>query len=329
MSSILIAQSNQPLMSDGYKERIAVVLVTYQPDLVLLNESLLAIAQQVEHIILVDNGSANIEAFNSQVFESYANFDLIKLPKNIGVAGGFNVGIRRALEQGFCFVLLMDQDSVPQADMVQQLYQNLVDLRSSGLQVAATGPRFFDIAERNLSHFISYGIWGTKQLKCEGATPVVLVDTLISSGMLISLKAVEQIGLMDELLFIDHVDTEWCLRAKSKGWSVFGVCSAYMSHSLGNKRQKVWFLRWRNVSFHSPTRYYYMFRNSVLLMRRPYIPIVWKLCCFNQLCMLFGYFVFLAPNRRLNLNMMWRGLLDGWRGITGKLKSESDSYDVK
>ena len=322
-----MTQPIQPLISDGDMAKIAVVLVTYQPDLELLTESLLAIAPQVNYLILVDNNSSNIGEFNIEYLKSIGDvkFELIKLNQNTGLGCGFNKGIKRACDQGFSFVLLMDQDSIPQPNMVHQLYQNLVSLQSSGLQVAAAGPRFCDSNGQNTSHFSRYCFFGKRLIKCKEDTNRVLVDTLISSGTLISSRAVEQLGLMDETLFIDHVDTEWCLRAKAAGWSVYGVCHAFMQHSLGDKRQKIWFLRWRYVSYHSPFRYYYMFRNSVLLMRRPYISLAWKWFCFIQLSMLFGYFVFLAPNRRLNLRMMQRGLMDGWRGFSGKLKNDTDN----
>jgi rhamnosyltransferase len=331
MDSILISPLNQLFINDEHRAETAVVLVTYYPDLDLLEECLCALAKQVEYVFLVDNGSLNINELSVANLNKNANvnLELIKLTQNIGVGGGLNTGINRARDQGFSYVLLMDQDSVPMPNMVKLLHENKMELENGGFQVAATGPRFCDSSGKNLSHFSRYSFWGTQRLECNEGTKSVMVDTLISSGTLLSFSAIDQIGLMDETLFIDHVDTEWCLRAKLAGWSVFGICDAYMRHSLGDKRQKIWFLRWRYISYHLPFRYFYIFRNSVILMRRPYISLAWKLYCFNQLCMLFGYFVFLAPNRWLNLRMMLRGLLDGWYGVTGKLQSESDDYYVK
>lgn len=331
MNSTSISQLNQFSRRGDDNANVAVVLVTYHPDLDLLEESLLALAQQVGHVFLVDNGSLNINELSVVNLNKNVNvkLELIKLTQNIGVAGALNIGIKAARDQGFSYVLLMDQDSVPLPSMIKLLHENMIDLENSELQVAATGPRFCDSSGQNLSHFSRYSFLGMQRIECSEGTKRVLVDTLISSGTLLSISAIDQIGLMDETLFIDHVDTEWCLRAKLAGWSVFGICHAYMSHSLGDKRQKIWFLRWRYISYHLPFRYFYIFRNSVILMRRPYISLAWKLYCFNQLCMLFGYFVFLAPNRLLNLRMMLRGLVDGWHGVTGKLKSESDDCYVK
>ena len=108
------------------------------------------------------------------------------------------------------------------------------------------------------------GFLDFKRLDCDQADAVVNVDFLLSSGSLLPLSALANIGLMDESLFIDHVDTEWCFRAKAHGFQLFGVCDAVMTHALGERRKEIWFLRQRVVPFHKPFRYYYMFRNSFL-----------------------------------------------------------------
>ncbi len=123
---------------------------------------------------------------------------------------------------------------------------------------------------------------------------------------------------MDESLFIDHVDTEWCLRAQSSGFRIFGVCDAVMTHSLGERRRDVWFLRERTVPFHQPFRYYYMFRNAVLLYRRKYIPVRWKLADVVKCLKVVVFFSFAAPNRLGCLKMMALGLIDGLKGVSGR-----------
>lgn len=74
---------------------------------------------------------------------------------------------------------------------------------------------------------------------------------------------------MDESLFIDYVDTEWCLRAIAKGYKVYAATSAKMSHAIGDKAIKV--LAW-HVPVHSAFRRYYRLRNGLLLARMKHIP---------------------------------------------------------
>jgi rhamnosyltransferase len=117
------------------------------------------------------------------------------------------------------------------------------------------------------------------------------------------------------------VDTEWCLRALSKGYRLFGVPGARMMHTLGDRRTRIWFLRWRNVPYHSPFRYYYILRNGLLLQKRPYIPIKWKTAELYRALRVFLFYGFFAKGASKRRRLMWRGLMDGFRGITGKLLS--------
>jgi rhamnosyltransferase len=125
---------------------------------------------------------------------------------------------------------------------------------------------------------------------------------------------------MEESLFIDQVDTEWCLRARSKGYRIFGVCGAVLEHRLGETAQRVWTGRWRRLPRHKPFRYYYIFRNTILLCRRPYVPGRWVLFNLRWLVVLFITYGLLTRVRTGELGMMVKGAVDGVRGVTGKLK---------
>ena len=133
------------------------------------------------------------------------------------------------------------------------------------------------------------------------------------------MRTLDTVGNMDESLFIDHVDTEWCFRARAKGFRLFGVCGAVMTHALGNRRSRVWFLRWRTVSHHSPFRYYYIFRNSVRLQRRAYMPLQWKIADFFRCLRSVVFFGVFADERLACLRMMGRGLRDGLKDVGGRL----------
>ncbi|MFP3480127.1 glycosyltransferase family 2 protein, partial [Burkholderia sp. SIMBA_057] len=78
---------------------------------------------------------------------------------------------------------------------------------------------------------------------------------------------------MNESFFIDHVDTEWCLRANAAGYALFGVCAARLDHELGDRIVRLWAIRWRAVPVHSPVRMYYMFRNTIRLLAAT--PMCW------------------------------------------------------
>ena len=130
----------------------------------------------------------------------------------------------------------------------------------------------------------------------------------------------DKVGLMEEGLFIDQVDTEWCLRARAAGYRVFGACGAVLDHRLGDSSNRLWFGRWRRLPRHQAFRYYYIFRNTVLLFRRRYVSVKWITFQLHWLGALFLLYGVLNRHRHGELRMMVKGFADGIRGVTGKLE---------
>jgi len=308
------------MVNKNYCHDVAAVLVTYNPDMEVLRAAIQAVSDQVSDVFIVDNASSNCLSGWVNKLEVPVNvkLHLLQQEENVGIGAGHNIGIRAAIEQGSKFVLLLDQDSRVGPDMVVKLRFAYAVLTEKGFQVAALGPQYCDADNDRLSQFVKIGLFRFIQCGCENNISLVEADFLVSSGSLLPVAALEVVGFMDESLFIDHVDTEWCLRAKSKGLQIFGQCGALMTHELGEQRKEVWFLRKRIVPFHKPFRYYYMFRNSVLLYRRGYMPLSWKFADMAKCFKMVFFFGWAAENRLTCLKMMFLGVIDGLLGIDGK-----------
>ena len=304
----------------NYCPGVVAVMVTHNPNSESLRAAVRAVAGQVSQVVVIDNASANFRPDWLLELVDQVGTPLHLLPQsaNLGIGAGHNIGIRWAQGHGADFVLLLDQDSQVEADMVARLQLAYADLTQQKITVAGVGPRYHDSDSGGLSKFVKVGVLGFTQLQCEGDNAAMKIDFLISSGSLLSLAAIDAIGLMDESLFIDHVDTEWCFRAGAHGFQFYGVCDAVMTHALGEHRKEFWFTRQRMVPFHSPFRYYYMFRNSVLLYRRSYMPLAWKLADIQRCLKIAVFFGLVAPNRFACLKMMALGLIDGFKGVSGK-----------
>jgi len=314
------------MVEDLPEHNVCAIVVTYNPDVAALGSLLSAISQQVGSIVIVDNASP--EPVVSWLRGQASTADMpggirfIALEDNLGLGAAYNIGISMARNLGAAFVLLMDQDSIPKPGMVGKLKSARTVLVKRRKCVGVVGPRICYSEITDPSNVMPVSRFRFRSIDSEDSNGVVRVASLISSGSLISIEALNQVGGMDEQLFIDHVDTEWCLRAQSKGFGVYGVSDAIMRHSLGERHSHIWCGRWRTVPFHQPFRYYYIFRNSVLLWRRPYIPNRWKRTNQLTLFKLLVYHGMIAPNRLANARMMWRGWRDGWRGVGGAM-SES------
>ena len=286
-----------------------------------MNGLLESVLPQVEMVVVVDNGSSGerMACFEQRQYEG--RLDLILMGYNIGVAAAQNRGIRRAQELGCSHVLLLDQDSIPATDMVAKLLEAEGECIARGERVGAVGPRFIDPDTGHETWFHGRGLLRYRYLRCASgeAGSVVRADLLIASGMLIRRGVLDVVGLMDETLFIDMVDTEWCLRAAAAGYGIFGVCNAIMQHSIGNRTVTAPVKVGRRGTFpvHKPLRYYYMVRNSLLLGHRANIPLWWKVNNVMDLLFLAGLVMVAASYRREALAMALKGIRDGLKGRTG------------
>ncbi|MBE3041888.1 hypothetical protein IMZ48_04760, partial [Candidatus Bathyarchaeota archaeon] len=93
------------------------------------------------------------------------------------------------------------------------------------------------------------------------------VSIVITSGSLLRASAFQALGGFREDFFIDYVDTEYCLRALSRGYRIVVACNAKLEHRLGDRtrEQRGPFVLY--PTGHSPTRWYYISRNRIPMLR--------------------------------------------------------------
>ncbi len=307
---------NAPVL-DRVPVTVAVV-VTYRPDADRLIEGLRAILPQVDEVVVVDNGS---DATVLDDIAAMPRVSVIKLSSNFGIAWAQNRGIEKARELQAAYVLLLDQDSVAGPEMVDRLRTACEALVSAGERVGAVGPALLDGLSPASPRFTMFR-WGRyMQVDAPPGARSAPCDMLIASGTLMPTAALDAIGPMDEGLFIDKVDTEWCLRAWRCGFRLFGVPGAQLHHRLGESVLTVRWWRNKRLPVHKPFRYYYMVRNSVLLQRARRMRWAWRAADFTQTAQIVLFHGLLAPDARLNRAMILRGLQDGLRSVTGPMPS--------
>jgi rhamnosyltransferase len=203
-----------------------------------------ALAGRVGAIHVVDNGSAEPSRRELASLEAEGVVTVSWLGENRGVGAALNVGARVARERGFTWLLTMDQDSLVGDGMIDAY----VDALRMAPDLVCLTPRV---------------AWnGKPAAEGEGA-----VEYAITSGNLVNLQVLEQVGLYDEALFIDCVDFEISLRLRRAGHRIHRVGAALMHHQLGEAHPiPAWLARIH--SWHSPVRRYYMMRNHLYLGAR-------------------------------------------------------------
>ena len=281
------------------------IIVTYNPEPNTVTKLIEILAAQVAAIVLIDNASDSFST--NELLIRYPHLHTINNSENVGVATAYNQGCAIAKAQGFSHVILFDQDSIPASDMVNCLTKAMVIKNQDELIVAAAGPKYTDIKGQKLSPFVRIKDFHLERVNCADGE-VVEIDHLISSGSLIDIRAIDAVGNFVDGLFIDCVDTEWCLRARHNKLIILGVGNAAMQHNIGDAYLILW---GRQLPIHSPVRLYYQFRNQVWLIKQPWTGWRWRIIDTIRCMKLFIVFIFFAPNKINNLTYMMRGIFDG------------------
>lgn len=230
---------------------VAAVVLAYHPSSDILS-NIEAVSSQVARVYVVNN-SPDAEA--ASVLAPLAGRDDVELldqPGNVGVATGFNAGIRAALAAGFDDVWIFDQDTT----VTEGALDRLIRARSAvGERAGVFGP-----ALRSNATGVIYAR--------ESGIGAGEVDVLISSGSLFSRSLLEAIGFHDQPLFIDYVDHDICLRARARGYVNYKVYDAIVDHSFGDADPVMLLGRRVYRANYSPLRHFYSTRNRIIVIRR-------------------------------------------------------------
>jgi rhamnosyltransferase len=291
----------------GPSPRVGAVVVLYQPEADVL-ENLRLLVAQVDALVIVDNGSS--EAFRGALMPMLkARVELIRHPQNLGIATGFNTGIRRLLELGCEFSLTFDQDSRVDQDFAPRILAAFLEARQQLTAVAVVAPQWKDE---------NSGIVYDHELKA-GSEFGVLKWT-ISSGNCIDNQVFKSVGDFDDGYFIDGVDLDFHLRCRKKGFCILKTSRVSMSHRLGvQKRVRIFSFEF-TISIHNRIRKYYIARNKIKNMKKHF----WfdPSCILKDLWYLLGDILTILmydDEKSEKLRLSFLGIQDGFRGIDGEL----------
>jgi rhamnosyltransferase len=287
-------------VNSGSKADVCAVVVTYHPD-PGFPDRLDRVRPQVGRVVVVDNGSSP-SAREMLRNAAGPDVELILNDANLGVATALNQGVGRVRERSFRWALTLDQDSVVEPFLVEALLEAYGAFPARDM-VAVVGSNYYD--EKR-----------SKTLVPESpAQPSCLEQTtVITSGSMVSMDAYAKVGPFRDDFFIDHVDDEYCLRARAMGYKVILCRRPVIRHSIGGAVGKrilggtVW------SSNHSAARRYYMLKNFTVLARA-----YWKaepVWMAHRLLRHAAFFVLMAlfeEEKTAKIRNIARGIMDGVR----------------
>lgn len=287
-------------------DKIAIVVVTYNPNLEELKHNIKSYINQVPLIVIVDNSTnKNIQNKIKSTFDEYKNIFILTLGDNLGIAKAQNIGIKYAIEQNFDYIIEMDQDSCLPNNYVNDIFESYKILESQGNKIAGIGPLAINKETKEIYHEVE-----------DSSTFLIEVSETLSSGFFISKKSFEIVGDKNEDFFIDYVDWEWNWRAKKFGLKNFINKKLVIEHMLGNGHKKILF--WE-IGVPSPIRHYYQYRNSLDLMKIDYLSLSWKIKrIFINFIKIFLIIIFL-DKKLLRLKYIFCGIKDFFKDKKGKI----------
>ncbi|MDP1028815.1 glycosyltransferase [Sphingomonas sp. KR1UV-12] len=274
--------------------KVAAVIVTYRPTLTVLREIMRILSNQCD-IIVADNAATPDEAHlvAAQVGNA-GHVTYLSMQGNLGIGAAQNAGIAAAWARGAEAVLLLDDDSIPAADLVECLVRCARTLGPQAVVSAnAIAPDGKEIS--NIRNAV-------------GALPHC--RDMMSSGALIRRSIFERVGRFDEDLFIDGVDFDWGWRARQLGFDLRLCRSTAIRHRLGDGSVA-------GVRYPSPIRHYFQYRNVLRLMLRPHTPSDWRIAQSFKLAAKLALIPLLMPQRMVRLRFAVSGIRDALLGVGG------------
>lgn len=254
-------------------------------------------------VIVLDNASTDGSAQAIQC--EYPDVTLIALERNLGYAGNNNVGIQAALAHQADWVFILNEDTILAPDCLSRL----VEVGAQDMQIGVLGPMVYHHDEPQVIQSAggkmdrAWRAWHLCQNEVDrGQFPAPHeVDWISGCAILVRRQVIEQIGALDERFFYYWEETEWCLRARRRGWRIVHVPHAKLWHKGVQRDYRP-----------SPSVTYYATRNRFLMLAKHNAPLsAWLVAWTETLRTLLSWT--LKPrwaSMRQHRDAMWQGARD-------------------
>lgn len=192
------------------------------------------------HILLIDNGSKDQSLKKLDSFNNNKKITFHKEPVNLGFAGGVNVGIRKAIKEGFEYTVLLNNDAIVTENWLKTLIEAIKSTGASaatGLLLESSGKKI----ESTGDSYSSFGLPFPRQRDepTNNAFDSGFVFGGTAGASVYKTSLFEDIGLFDETFFAYFEDTDINYRAQLAGHTSYYEKSAIAYHDHGTTSSKL------------------------------------------------------------------------------------------
>lgn len=277
-------------------------------------KSLLTGSFKPDKIYVLDNASEDGSA--DEIEQSFPRIEIIRSLKNLGFAAGNNVAAKKALEEEFDYIWILNNDTIVGENCLKILYQTM---ESNTNIAASTGKILYDNPNNMIWYAgASFNNW-TFRSKHRGRLEIdtgqydTEADVPFISGcsMFLRKEAWIEIGQFDERFFAYSEDLDWCIRVRKKGLKLRYIPKAIIYHKVSASFNKTHPVKALGKSSLVMTRISQ--RNRLFIIKKHWssIPqlivagsaeVIWVLCHVLGLLLLCRF---------TKLNSLWRGVVEG------------------
>lgn len=242
--------------------KVFVIVVNWNraSDTIECVRSLQDLAYSNFEVVVVDN--ASVDGSVTALGVEFPDLAVVRNTKNLGYAEGNNVGVRYALSRDADYVLLLNNDTVVDKDLLHELVRVATSYPGAGL----VGPKIYDYGEPTTIWFAGASIdWSTGDSPHLGLgeydagqfNRVIAVDRLTGCAMMVGREVFERVGLFDPRYFLYYEDVDLCVRAAKAGYKSYCVQTAKVWHKESSST---------NANQGSDLHAYYHLRNRLLFL---------------------------------------------------------------
>ena len=292
---------------NNFKKNILAGIIVYRPEKNLLKLVQLLLEQKVDIFLFINERNSFSDALLKNKKINYFNSD-----KNVGISISLNKIIQVFMKNNYEYLFTFDQDSMIEKNYVQIMIRNFENVLDIHKNAVCFSPSIID-EKFNNEQFIKKNISKTNnQIKYKE------VNFAITSGSLFVKESFLKVGEMNEKLFIDGVDMDWCERAKLCNTKLFKSNNIFLKHRIGQK-----FINFFGIkkSYHQlDIRVYYIIRNSIYLILYGKNRVIWKFIEFQKTIIRIFAYPILSLKRRYTFLIVLLAIKDGFMKKMGKME---------
>ena len=252
-----------------------------------------------ETIVIDNNSDEKIELSEFKVKQIFND-------KNLGFAGGCNVGIKEAAKRGASYVLLLNNDTVVDKSFLTEL----VKTAEANKKIGVLGSVIYEYKSKKIHSAGGKINWLYTKGHHISSISTISTNYVTGACLLIKKEVVEKIGLMNEDYFLYFEDVDWCLKARQAGYKCLVEPKSVIWHKVSS-----------STVAESFSYIYYHTRNGLLLAKNN-APFLIKYLAYLQSIYIFIKQVIkfiLMPKKRKWAKAMMKGIGDFYKGKFGKL----------